>query len=118
MFKAPKNYFRDRHVLALVGADLALFVLTVLNVLLNVNPDENPTSIVAYRDTTKIGQISGATTDLYQFALFATIVTVASIVLSMKLYTHRKHLSVGILALCSLLLVMTLIIFNALTETL
>ena len=118
MFKPPKNYFRDRHVLALVGANLALFVLTVLNVLLNVNPDENPTSIVAYRDTTKIGQISGSTTELYQFALFATIVTVASIVLSMKLYNHRKHLAVGILALCILLLVMTLIIFNALTRTL
>ncbi len=118
MCKAPKNYFRDRHVLALVGADLALYVLTMLNVLLNVSPEENPTSIVAYRDTTKIGQISGSTTELYQFALFATIVTVASVLLSMKLYTHRKHLSVGVLALCILLLVMTIIIFNALTRTL
>jgi hypothetical protein len=118
MFKIPKNYFHDRHVLSLVGADLALFLLATLNVLLNVKPDENPTSIVAYRDTTKIGQISGATTELYQFAVFALIVTVASIVLSMKLYAHRRHLAVGILGMCLLLLVLSIIIFNALTKTL
>jgi hypothetical protein len=33
MFKIPKNYFHDRHVLSLVGADLALFLLATLNVI-------------------------------------------------------------------------------------
>ena len=114
----PKNYFHDRSALALVGANMALFLLTTISVLLGVNSDENPTSIVAYRDTTKIGQISGPTGDLYQFALFALIVTVAMTVLSMKLYVHRRHLSIGLLGLNSLLLGMTIIIFSALTRTL
>lgn len=114
----PKKYFHDRTVLALMGANAALFLLAVFGVLLGVSADENPTSIVAYRDTTKIGQISGPTSDLYQFALFAIIVTVASTILSMKLYVHRRHLSIGVLGLNSLLLVMTIIIFNAITRTL
>ena len=114
----PKHYFHDRSVLALIGANAALFLLSTIYVLLGVNPDENPTSIVAYRDTTRIGQISGPTSDLYQFALFALIVTVASVMLSIKLYAHRRHLSVGILGMNTLLLVMTIIIFNALTRTL
>ncbi len=114
----PKHYFHDRSILALVGANMALFVLSTLSVLLGVNPDENPTSIVAYRDATKIGQIPGPTTDLYQFALFALIVTSATVLLSMKLYIHRRHLSVGVLGLNSLLLILTIIIFNALTRTL
>jgi len=114
----PKHYFHDRSVLALVGANLALFLIATLSVLLGVKPDENPTSIVAYRDSTKIGQISGSTSELYQFAIFALIVTVASICLSMKLYAHRRHLSVGILGLNTLLLLLTIIIFNALTRTL
>lgn len=118
MPKIPKNYFHDRSVLALVGANLALFVLSSLGVLLGVDTDENPTSIVAYRDTTKIGQISGPTSDLYQFAIFAVIVTIGSIALSMKLYPHRRHLAVGILWLNVLLLVMSIIIFNSLTRTL
>lgn len=116
--KIPAHYFHDRSILALVGADAALFLLTTISVLLGVNADENPTSIVAYRDTTKIGQISGPTTDLYQFALFACIVTATSLFLSMKLYAHRRHLSIGILGLNGLLLVLTIVIFNALTRTL
>ncbi len=114
----PKNYFHDRSILALIGADAALFLLATVGVLLGVDASDNPTSIVAYRDTTKIGQTSGPTTDLYQFALFAVIVTVASVVLSMKLYAHRRHLAVGILGLNCLLLVMSIIVFNALTRTL
>lgn len=116
--KVPKNYFRDRNVLALVGANFALCILAILDVVLNVDSDKSDTSIIAYRDTTKIGQIQGPTGELYQFALFALIVTVATTLLSIKLYTHRRHLSVGILGLCVLLLVMTIIIFNALTRTL
>lgn len=114
----PKNYFHDKSVLALVGANSALFLLATLSVLLGVDVDENPTSIVAYRDTTKIGQFTGSTSELYQFAIFALIVTVVSITLSLKLYAHRRHLSVGILALNTLLLVMTIIIFNTLNRTL
>jgi len=114
----PKHYFHDRSVLGLLAANAALFLVTSISVVLGVNPDENPTSIVAYRDTTKIGQIGGPTSDLYQFVFFAIIVTLASFMLSMKLYSHRRHLSVGMLGLNVLLLVMTIIIFNALTKTL
>lgn len=116
--KVPAHYFHDRSILALVGADAALFLLTAVSVLLGVNTDENPTSIVAYRDTTTIGQISGPTSDLYQFAFFACIVTIVSVLLSMRLYTHRRHLSVGVLGLNGLLLILSLVIFNALTRTL
>jgi hypothetical protein len=118
MSTIPKRYFHDRSVLALFGANLALFVLSMLNVLLGVNTEENPTSIVAYRDTSKFGQNPGPTSELYQFALFALVVTVASIVLSLKIYSHRRHLAVGILALNCLLLVLSIIIFNSLTKTL
>ena len=118
MPKIPKNYFHDKSVLALVGANLALFMLSTLSVLLGVDVNENPTSIIAYRGTTKIGQYIGSTSELYQFAVFTFIVTVASLMLSLKLYAHRRHLSVGVLALNTLLLVMTIIIFNALTRTL
>lgn len=114
----PKNYFHDRSVLVLFAANAAFFLLATVSVLLGVNTDENPTSIVGYRDTARVGQVSGPTSDLYQFAVFAVIVYTATSVLSLKLYTHRRHLSVGVLAMGLLLLVMTIIIFNALTQTL
>ncbi len=116
--KLPKNYFHDRTVLSLLGANMALFLLSFLGVILGLNPSENPTSIVAYRDTTKIGQISGPTEELYQFAVFSVVVTVASIILSLKIYPKRRHLAVGLLGMNILLLIMSIIIFNALTRTL
>ncbi len=118
MLHIPKHYFHDRSVLALVGANAALFLLATITVLLGVDAGENPTSIVAYRDNSKIGQMSGPTTDLYQFALFALIVTTASILLSIKLYVQRRHLAVGVLGMNLLLLGLDIIIFNALTRTL
>ncbi len=111
----PKKYFHDRSVLGLLGANAAFFLLSVITVLLGVSSNENVTSIVAYRETSKIGQIQGANSDLYQFAMFAVVVTVASVLLSLKLYIHRRHLAVGVLALNILLLVMDIIIFSALT---
>ena len=86
MLKVPKHYFHDRSVLILASVNFALFILSTINVLLGVDSDKNPTSIVAYRDTTKVGQISGPTSDLYQFAIFGVIVTVASVILSLKLF--------------------------------
>lgn len=114
----PKNYFRNRNVLILLSANAALFLLSVMGVILSVNPGENPDSIVAYRAVERVGQIQGPTGDLYQFGLFSIVVTVASVMISMKLYAHRKHLSIGVLGMNILLLVMAIIIFNALTRTL
>jgi hypothetical protein len=114
----PKHYFHDRLVLGILGANVALFLVSFLSVMLGVDPSRDPTSIVAYRATTQIGQISGPTSDLYQFGIFAIIATVAAIVLSVKLYTHRRYLAMSILGLNLLLLLMNIIIFNALTKTL
>jgi len=116
--KIPKNYLHDRTILVLLAVNAALFLLSSLGALFGVNENQNLTSIVAYRDVSKVQQISGPTSDLYQFAIFAVLVTASSVVLSLKLYPHRRHLAVGILALNTLLLIMSIVIFNALTKTL
>lgn len=116
--KVPKKYIHDSTALALLATNAALFLLATIGVLLGVDSDDNPTSIVAYRATTKIGQISGSTSELYQFAFFAVIVTFGSAILSIKLYARRRHLAIGILGMNILLLIMSIIIFNSLTRTL
>ncbi len=115
-FKIPKNYLHDKTVLSILAGNGALLVLTVGYVLLNVDT-ENSVSIVSYRSSRAI-QISGSTTELYQFALFALLVTVVSIALSLKLYAVRKHLSIAILGLNIISLMLCLVVFNALTRTL
>ncbi len=115
--KISKHYYHDKSVLALLGANAALFLLAVSNVLLNVDTELSETSIVSYRSSRGI-QVSGPTSDLYQFAIFAVIVTGISVFLSMKLYTHRRHLAVSLLGLNVITLILCLVVFNALTRTL
>ena len=113
----PKQYFHDKSVLGLIGFNAALLVLTVANVLLNVDTELNSVSIVSYRSSRAI-QTSGPTSSLYEFALFAVVVTVVSVILSIRLYGHRKHLAISILGLNVVSLLLCLVVFNALTRTL
>lgn len=113
----PKHYFHDKSVLALLGANGALFVLAIANVLLNVDTELNSVSIVSYRSNRAI-QVSGPTSALYEFAFFAVIVTALSVLLSLKLYQHRRHLAVSIIGLNIVSLTLCLVVFNALTRTL
>jgi len=115
-FNIPKNYFHDKSILALMSANGALVIVTIANVLFNVDT-ENNVSIISYRQSRAI-QVSGPTSELYQFAIFALLVTVVSAVLSIKLYAHRRHLSISILGLNIVSLVLCLVVFNALTRTL
>jgi len=115
-FKIPKNYFNDKTILALISANGALLLVSIANVLFNVDT-ETSVSIVSYRQSRAI-QVSGPTSDLYQFAIFALIVTLVSAALSIKLYVHRRHLSVSILGLNIVSLMLCLVVFNALTRTL
>jgi hypothetical protein len=113
----PNKYFHDKSVLALLGANGAMLLLAVMNVLLNVDTELNSVSIVSYRSSRAI-QVSGSTGQLYEFAIFAIIVTVLSTILSLKLFSHRRHLSISILGLNIVSLILCLVVFNALTRTL
>ena len=115
--KITKHYYHDKSVLSLLAVNAALFLLAISNVLLNVDTEASDTSIISYRSSRGI-QISGPTSDLYQFAIFALIVTGISVFLSIKLYSHRRHLAISILGLNVITLILSLVVFNALTRTL
>jgi hypothetical protein len=115
--KITKSYYHDKSILSLLAVNAGLFLLSISNVLLNVDTEASDTSIISYRSSRGI-QLSGPTSDLYQFAFFAIIVTVFAVVLSMKLYSHRRHLAISILGLNVITLLLCLVVFNALTRTL
>jgi hypothetical protein len=115
--KITKHYYHDKSVLSLLAVNAALFVLSVSNVLLNVDTEASDTSIISYRSSRGI-QNSGSTSELYYFAAFALIVTSVSVFLSIKLYSHRRHLAISILGLNVITLILCLVVFNALTRTL
>ena len=100
--------------MVLLSANMALALLLILYVLLSVDTGDSASSVISYRDTTKIGQITGSTSELYQFALFGALITAASIILSLKLFPIRKHIAEALLGLNIIALILAMIVFNAL----
>ncbi len=110
----PKKYLNDKAVFFLLLANGLLTVLSVLYIGLRVDASQ-ASAIVSYRATLGIsGFYSGRPSELYSFALFALIVTAVNVVLSMRLFSFRRVLSVVVLALNIILLVFTLMVSTAL----
>ena len=111
----PKNYFHDRTVLILLAANTLLAIFVVLFILLRIDPSEGTTHIVQYRANLGIGRFkSGSIGEFRYFALFAAVQYVFGWLLSMRLYVHRRNLTLAILSLTTFLLILTAVVSNAL----
>ena len=109
----PRRYFLDKRILVLLAVNAGLYVLVTGYVLLNVDSGLNKVSITQYRSRW-VTQVSGPTSDLYQFAYFAFISFVGSTILSIRYYEKRRHIALTSLLLCSVILVFSIVVFNAL----
>ena len=111
----PKHFFHDRAILLLVGANSILVLFAVLFILLRIDPAEGSTHIVQYRSNLGISAFkSGPIAEFQLIALFAALQYGFSWILSIRLYVHRRHLSIAILALTTFILVLTPIVSDAL----
>lgn len=109
----PKQYIRDKRILFLLGFNAALFVLAAAYVVFSVDPGLNKVSIVEYRSNW-VTQGSGSTSDLYEFALFALLISVISVLLSIKYYDQRRYTALSALCLNAVCLIFCIVVFNAL----
>lgn len=112
----PKHYFHDKSILSLLATNGSFSLVIIIYVFLKVSNlnEQTSVSITSYRSNLSI-QTSGSTSTLYEFALYAFLVTVFTVALSVKLYSHRKNLATGLLALNIVSLVLCFFVFRALT---
>lgn len=112
----PKKYLQDKLVLLLASANVFLAFLCAALILLRLNFGQGAEGyIVEYRSNLgisafKVGGIFG----LLSFAIFALILVVANVVLSIRAYRIKRELSLSILAAGLLLLLLATIVSNAL----
>lgn len=113
----PKNFFHDKTILALLGVNTVLCLFAALFIILRIDPAEGSTHIVQYRSNLGIGAFkSGSLFELELLAIFAVLQFVFSALLSVRLYAHRRHLSVGVLALSTFILLLTPVVTDALLK--
>lgn len=111
----PKNYFHDRVVLLLLTVNTFLATLISAMILLRLDGSRFDDYIVQYRSNLGLNAFkTGSSGAMIGFIVFAVAILVFHTVLSVKTYHVRKHLAHTVLAMASLLLVITLIVSNAL----
>lgn len=113
--KIPKHFFQDKTVLLLLGINSVLALFAVLYIVLRVDPAEATTRIVQYRSNLGIGAFkSGSTAEIQLIALFVVLQYMFSWVLAVRLYVHRRHMSLVVLSLTTFILLLTPIVTDAL----
>lgn len=111
----PKNYLHDRVVLLLISINSFLTLLGTILVVLRLDGARNSGYIAEYRANLGISPFrSGKLPDLLAFIVFAFLILGLHTLLSMRMYAHHRHYSLSILAMGTLLLVLTIIVSNSL----
>lgn len=109
-----KKYLNDKIVLLFVSINIFLTLLTIILIALRLGGGHS-SYIVQYRANLGINAFkTGSVLDLLSFVLFAILVLVAHVGLSIKTYHIHRQLAVTILGLGMLLLVLAIIVSNAL----
>lgn len=111
-----KKYFQDKLILLLLSFEVFLMLLNTALILLRLgNQQANGGYFVQYRANLDIGAFKiGSVTPLLEFILFGVFVVAVHTALSIKMYSLRRQVAIGVLALGMLLLVVSIIVSNAL----
>lgn len=110
----PKEYFHDRVILLFISINAFLALLNTLLVLLRLDSSTG-SYIVQYRANLGLSAFqAGDSSTLVSFVLFGFIVFALQVVLSIRAYNFHRQFSVVILAMSSLILLLSIIVANAL----
>lgn len=111
----PKKYLHDRLILLLLSIQGFLAVVSCLWVLFKLDSGRSAGYIVQYRANLGISALkTGEAAEIVAFILFAILILVVHVVLSIKVYEIRREVSGLVLAFGILLLLLSLVVSNAL----
>lgn len=111
----PKRYFHDRIVVLLLSINTFLTLLATALVAFRLDGGGSDVYIVQYRQNLGLSAFKrGGPEPLLAFVIFAYLILVIHIVLSMRVYPVRRQFAVIILAMGTLLLALACIVSDAL----
>ncbi|MEK7602944.1 MAG: hypothetical protein AAB459_01720 [Patescibacteria group bacterium] len=109
-----KSFFHDRIVLLLLSINAFLLVALTVFVVLRISGDAS-NYIVEFRANRVLSNFrTGNVWSIVSFIIFGFFVAVFNTILAKKSYHIKRHFSISILAMTSLLLGASLIVSNAL----
>lgn len=113
--KVPEKYFHDRLILLILSINTFVVLLNTVLILLRLDSGRTDSYIVQYRANLGLSGFEvGSSATFFTFIIFAVFVLVGNTVLSMRIYPSHRRYAVTILALATLIIILTLIVTNAL----
>lgn len=104
----PKKYTQDRTVLLLLTVNIFLTVLIAVLVMLAITSSSDKLLTIEHRPALGLSANKiGGTADMASLVLFPVIVMALNTVLSTKVYPIRRHFSIVILGLATLLITLS-----------
>lgn len=113
----PKKYLHDKFVLLLASTNIFLAFLCIVLILLRggVVGQGAEGYIVQFRENLGLSAYEkGSVIPIISFMVFAIITAIINLILSIKTYELRRALSLTLLALGTLVLLLSVIVSNAL----
>lgn len=108
-----KKYLQDRPILFLNLVVILGAIINVLAIVLRIDTSKS-VAIIRYRTSLDLaGFDRSSVSDLYSFAIAALLFAVLAVVLSAKMYSQRRMLSLLLLSLTIIALVFNLIVSGA-----
>lgn len=108
-----KKYFQDRPILFLNLVVILGALINIITVSLRVDTSQTVTTIRYIIALDLAGFKQGTATQLYGFAAIAAIMAIVAIILSVRLYSQRRSLSLLVLSLTVVALLFNLIVSGA-----
>lgn len=110
-----KTYFHDHFVLFLLTVNTFLAIFTAIFVFLRLSSSNGNSYIVQYRSSLGVSAFkTGSISDIISFSIFALLILIMGVILSIKIYSINRHLAIMVLSLGILLIILDIIISNAL----
>lgn len=111
-----KKYFHDRFVLLMLTINIFLTIVCIAAVLFRLG-DTSSSYIDAYRANLGLDAYSvGGVSQIIAFAIFSVLVVVGQGFLSFRLHRIRKEVAWMVMALATLLLILSIIVSNSLLQ--
>lgn len=115
MLNVPEKYFHDRLILLILSINTFVVLLNSVLILLRLDGSQTDSYIVQYRANLGLSGFEvGSSATFFSFIAFSVLMLVGTAILSMRIYTSHRRYGVTILALGTLVIVLSMIVTNAL----
>jgi hypothetical protein len=111
----PRTYFRDHFVLLLLTTNVFLALFTAIFVFLRISTSHNNSYITQYRSNLGVSAFqTGSISEIISFGIFALLILIISVSLSVRTYSINRNLSIGVISAGIILTILDIIVSNSL----